>query len=82
MPPNLLQGMTTNARLTFSVGDTIRVVSNKYRARQIELVTLNTTFSDAIYSLHMQHIPWSCLGTHHKYQNLHLLQLLGFARGD
>ena len=39
MPPNLLQGMTTNARLTFSVGDTIRVVSNSVGANTISSET-------------------------------------------
>ena len=35
-----LQGMTNNVRFAFSVGDTTRTVSNWYRARQLELVTL------------------------------------------
>ena len=40
--------MTNNVRFRFSVGDTIRVVYNKYLARQVELVTLNTIFSVVI----------------------------------
>jgi hypothetical protein len=34
--------MSNNIWFTFSVGDTMRAVSNQYCARQIELVTLNT----------------------------------------
>ena len=37
--------MTKNIELTFSVGDTTRMVYKYYRARQIELVTLNMIFS-------------------------------------
>jgi hypothetical protein len=41
-----------NLRFTFSVGDTAWAVSNKYWARQIELVTLRTMFSVVVCSLY------------------------------
>ena len=44
-----LQGMTNNIRLGF--GDTTHAIYNSSWARQIELVTLNTTFSVATSSL-------------------------------
>jgi hypothetical protein len=37
-----LQGMESNVRFTFSVGDTTRAVDNENQARHIELVTLST----------------------------------------
>ena len=37
--------MTNNVRFTYSVDDTTHAVLNQYRARQIELVMLNTIFS-------------------------------------
>ena len=40
--------VTNNIRFRYSVGDTIWMVYNKYLARQIELVTLNTIFSGVI----------------------------------
>ena len=41
----LVEGMTHNVRFTFSVSDTTWAVYNHYEARQIELVTPDTTFS-------------------------------------
>jgi hypothetical protein len=42
--------MTNNARFTSSVNDTTRAIYNEYGARQIELVTLITTFN-VLYNL-------------------------------
>ena len=42
--------MTNNVKFAFSVGDTTCVVYNQCGAKQIELVTLNTTFN-VVYKL-------------------------------
>jgi hypothetical protein len=42
-----LQQVVNIGKFAFSVGDTIPTVYNRYRARQIELVTLNTVSSVA-----------------------------------
>ena len=46
------QVMINNVRFTFSsVSDTMRVVYNRYRARQIDLMTPNAIFSVLIWDL-------------------------------
>ena len=46
MPTTRLQGLTNTFRFAFSVGDNYTCgLYFKYQARQIELVTLNTTFA-------------------------------------
>ena len=44
------QGMRYNVRFTFSVVDTTRAIYNEYGGWQVDLVTLNMVFSEAIGS--------------------------------
>ena len=52
--------MTSNVRSTFNVGDTTRVVYNKYWARQIEMEILNKNFCVASYVILVKEIDTSC----------------------